>query len=88
MSNLANSNNISKNIQMGASRGRLILTSMNTSRELSIQSNTSSMTYHDHMDIQNNNPNWANHYVGLATNTFPQVPAINFNLLSLSYRDL
>jgi len=60
MSNLVNSNNVFEDIQMGAPRDRSTITSMNTSRKLSIYSNTSFIEYVAHIKAQNNNPNWAN----------------------------
>jgi len=57
MSNLKNSNNVSENIQIGAPRGRSIVASMNISRELLYESNTSSIEYAACMKVQNNNSN-------------------------------
>ena len=60
VSNLANSNCVSEDIQMGALRGRSTVTSMNLSRELSVLSKASSVEYTACIEAQNNDPSWAN----------------------------
>jgi len=56
MSNLADSNCVFKNIQIGALRGRFIIASMNSSRELFMLSKASSIEYTAYMEAQNDNP--------------------------------
>jgi len=60
MSNLANSNYISENIQMGALRDRSTVTSVNSLRELSVLSKASSVEYTAYIEAQNNDSSWAN----------------------------
>ena len=57
ISNLINSNSISKNIQMGALRGRSTITSTNSLRVLSVLSKASSVQYVAHIEAQNLDPN-------------------------------
>jgi len=57
ISNLINSNSISKNIQIGAPRGRSTITSMNSLRVLSVLSKASSVQYVAHIEAQNLDPN-------------------------------
>ena len=60
MSNLADSNCVSEDIQMGALRGRSTVASVNSSRELSVLSKASSVEYTARMEAQNDDPSWAN----------------------------
>ena len=57
MSNLTDFNKVSEDIQMGALRDRYRVISINTSRELSMYSITSSMEYAACMEAQNKDSN-------------------------------
>ena len=52
-------NAVSENVNMEVPRGRTNYSSTNTSRELSTHSNVSSVPYNIRMELQNNNPTWA-----------------------------
>jgi len=60
MSNLADFNCVSEDIQMGALRGKCTITSTNLSRESFILSKASSVEYTAHIKAQNNDSSWAN----------------------------
>jgi len=60
ISNPIESKVISKDIQIGALRGKTNVSSMNSSRELSVLSKASSIEYSAHMEAQSADPNWAN----------------------------
>jgi len=60
MSNLCDINGVSEDINMDALRDRTTIASTNSSRDLSVLSKVSSMEYHDCMEVQNDDPNWAN----------------------------
>ena len=53
-------NNKNKNIDIDTLRDRSVNTNTNGSRELSIYSSTSFISYIERMEAQNNNPSWTN----------------------------
>ena len=53
-------NNKNKNIDIDTLRGRSVNTNTNGSRELSIYSSASFISYIERMEAQNNNPSWTN----------------------------
>jgi len=60
ISNPYDINGILEDININAPRGRTIIASTNFLRNLSMLSKVSSMEYHNHIEAQNNKPNWAN----------------------------
>ena len=60
MSSLNNTNNVLKDINMDSPRSKSNIISRNSFREHSTISSISSVAYSKQMEIQNNDPTWAN----------------------------
>ena len=73
-------------IDMGPPRGRSPMSSKNNSRDASIVSKASSKPYHEHMEIQNDNPSWCDQvedeYISRSSNSNVGETSISNGLVS------